>query len=67
MAVHRAARRRPGLKIILTTGFSEAAAAAAEQGMRVLPKPYDLAALTAELEHVLQPAPAARARARRKG
>jgi signal transduction histidine kinase/ActR/RegA family two-component response regulator len=64
-----AAKRRPGLKIILTTGFSEAAAAAAEQGMRVLPKPYDLAALTAELEYVLQPAPvdAARPKARRKG
>jgi signal transduction histidine kinase/CheY-like chemotaxis protein len=44
-----AAKRRPGMRVILTTGFSEAASAAAAEGMRVLPKPYDIAALTAEL------------------
>jgi signal transduction histidine kinase/CheY-like chemotaxis protein len=45
-----AAKRRPGMKVILTTGFSDAANEATAEGMRVLPKPYDIAALTAELE-----------------
>lgn len=60
-----AARLRPGLKVILTTGFSEAAAAAAAEGMRVLPKPYDIAALTAELEHVAAKTTPPRARRQR--
>jgi signal transduction histidine kinase/CheY-like chemotaxis protein len=47
-----AAKRRPGMKVILTTGFSDAAHEAAAEGMRVLSKPYDIAALTAELEAV---------------
>jgi CheY-like chemotaxis protein len=62
-----AARQRPELKIILTTGFSEAATAAAAEGMRVLPKPYDLAALTAELDQALSAGVRARPRARRRG
>jgi hypothetical protein len=40
------------MKVILTTGFSDAAHEAAAEGMRVLSKPYDIAALTAELEAV---------------
>jgi signal transduction histidine kinase/ActR/RegA family two-component response regulator len=39
------ARRRPELPVILTTGFSEAALAAREEGLRLLMKPYRLDAL----------------------
>jgi CheY-like chemotaxis protein len=39
----------PKLPIVLTTGFSEAATAAASAGFRVLPKPYAIEALACEL------------------
>ncbi len=45
-------RRRPDLPVILTTGFSDAAAAATAEGMRLLVKPYRIEALAAELEAV---------------
>jgi signal transduction histidine kinase/ActR/RegA family two-component response regulator len=44
------ARRRPDLPVILTTGFSEAAAAAREEGWRLLMKPYRLDALASALD-----------------
>jgi signal transduction histidine kinase/CheY-like chemotaxis protein len=44
------ARRRPDIPVVLTTGFSEAAAAAREEGVRLLMKPYRLDALAAALE-----------------
>ncbi len=43
-------RRRPELPIILTTGFSEAAAQAREQGFRLLMKPYRIETLASALE-----------------
>jgi CheY-like chemotaxis protein len=43
-------RRRPDLPVVLTTGFSEAAVAAREQGLRLLMKPYRMDALAAALE-----------------
>ena len=43
-------RRRPDLPIILTTGFSEAAAQARAQGFRLLLKPYRIEALATALE-----------------
>ena len=43
------AERWPDLPVLLTTGYSEAAAAALAEGFRVLPKPYRLEALAAEL------------------
>ena len=42
--------RRPGLPIVLTTGFSEAAAAANQDGLRLLVKPYRIDQLAAELQ-----------------
>jgi signal transduction histidine kinase/ActR/RegA family two-component response regulator len=48
------ARRRPDLPVILTTGFSEAAAAAREEGVRLLLKPYRLDALKAALDDAVQ-------------
>ena len=42
--------RRPGLPVVLTTGFSEAAAQAREQGFRLLMKPYRMDTLRAALE-----------------
>ncbi len=45
-------RRRPDLPVLLTTGYSEAAAAAADEGMRLLPKPYRLDTLAAEIEAI---------------
>jgi len=50
MALARAiAERWPDLPVLLTTGYSEAAAAALAEGFRVLPKPYRLEALATEL------------------
>ena len=43
-------KRRPGLPVVLTTGFSEAAAQAREQGFRLLMKPYRIETLGAALE-----------------
>jgi signal transduction histidine kinase/CheY-like chemotaxis protein len=42
-------KRRPGLPIVLTTGFSDAADSAARMGLRLLPKPYHIETLGAEL------------------
>jgi len=42
-------QKYPRLPIVLTTGFSEAATAAAQAGFRVLPKPYAIEALANEL------------------
>jgi signal transduction histidine kinase/CheY-like chemotaxis protein len=41
--------RRPDLPVVLTTGFSEAAEAATRKGLRLLPKPYRIDELAAEL------------------
>jgi signal transduction histidine kinase/CheY-like chemotaxis protein len=41
--------RRPDLPVVLTTGFSEAAEAATRKGFRLLPKPYRIEELAAEL------------------
>jgi len=43
-------KRRPGLPVVLTTGFSEAAAAANQDGLRLLVKPYRIEQLAAELQ-----------------
>ena len=50
---HEVAARHPGLPIILTTGYSDAAGAAAEAGFRLLPKPYALATLAETLDAAL--------------
>jgi len=42
-------QRRPGLPVVLTTGFSEAAEAATRKGLRLLPKPYRIEDLASEL------------------
>ena len=42
-------KMRPDLPVLLTTGFSEAADAATRKGLRLLPKPYRIEALAAEL------------------
>jgi DNA-binding NtrC family response regulator len=47
------ARRRPDLPIILTTGYSSAAASAMAEGLRLLVKPYRIDALAAELKEAL--------------
>jgi signal transduction histidine kinase/ActR/RegA family two-component response regulator len=47
-------RRRPDLPVLLTTGFSEAAATAREHGLRLLDKPYRMDALAAALEEALR-------------
>jgi len=43
-------RQRPGLPVVLTTGFSEAAAAANQDGLRLLVKPYRIEQLAAQLQ-----------------
>jgi signal transduction histidine kinase len=47
------ARRRPDLPIILTTGYSPAATAATQEGLRLLVKPYRMEDLANELRRVL--------------
>ena len=47
------AARRPGVPVVLTTGYSAAAAAAAADGIRLLVKPYRIEALAAELRAAL--------------
>jgi signal transduction histidine kinase/CheY-like chemotaxis protein len=42
-------QRRPGLPMVLTTGFSEAAESATRKGLRLLPKPYRIQDLASEL------------------
>jgi signal transduction histidine kinase len=46
-------RLRPDLPVLLTTGYSAAAAAAANEGRRVLVKPYRIEALAVELDAML--------------
>ena len=50
----------PHMPILLTTGFSEAAASAAAHGINLLEKPYDMSALARELSATLvsRPSPA---------
>ncbi|HYE45085.1 MAG TPA: ATP-binding protein [Caulobacter sp.] len=45
----RIAELRPGLPILLTTGYSEAAVAATAEGLRLLAKPYRIEDLAGEL------------------
>jgi CheY-like chemotaxis protein len=42
-------QRWPNLPVVLTTGFSEGADAASRMGLRLLPKPYRIEELAAEL------------------
>jgi len=44
---------RPDLPILLTTGYSDAAAAAAASGLRLLPKPYSIESLATALDETL--------------
>ncbi|HET8611616.1 MAG TPA: ATP-binding protein [Sphingomonas sp.] len=46
-------RRRPDMPILLMTGYSTAAAAAGEEGIRLLAKPYTLESLAAALAEAL--------------
>ncbi|MDX3899682.1 MAG: ATP-binding protein [Sphingobium sp.] len=46
-------RRWPDLKILLTSGYSEAAASALAEGRDILPKPYTIQALGAMFDEVL--------------
>jgi signal transduction histidine kinase/ActR/RegA family two-component response regulator len=46
-------RRRPGLPVLMTTGYSEAATAAMRDGLRLLVKPYTLETLATELKAAL--------------
>jgi len=48
------ARRRPELPIVLTTGYSSAAASASAEGIRLLVKPYRIDTLAAELTAALE-------------
>jgi CheY-like chemotaxis protein len=54
---HAARRLRPGLPVVLTTGYSEDVARI--EGVRVLPKPYRVGALAEMLEAALATAEAA--------
>jgi CheY-like chemotaxis protein len=51
------ARRRPDLPIVLTTGYSSAAASASSEGIRLLVKPYRIETLAAELCGALEGGP----------
>ncbi len=53
------AARWPVLKIVLTTGYSEAAASALAEGRELLTKPYAMHALSAKLSQLLEHADAA--------
>ncbi len=46
-------RRRPDLPVLLTTGFSPAAAAAQREGRRLLPKPYSIEGLSEAVRSAL--------------
>jgi signal transduction histidine kinase/CheY-like chemotaxis protein len=56
---HAIAREQPELPIVLTTGYSGSAAAAAAEGLRLLVKPYRIESLATELQAALACAPAA--------
>jgi signal transduction histidine kinase/ActR/RegA family two-component response regulator len=52
--VHEARRRRPGLPVLLTSGYAEAAIRnATQEGIPLLAKPYDIRALAEALDRVL--------------
>jgi signal transduction histidine kinase len=51
------ARRWPELPVVLTTGFSEAAAQAAQDGLRLVLKPYKIEVLAEELQAALDEPP----------
>jgi CheY-like chemotaxis protein len=51
------ARRWPDLPVVLTTGFSEAAAQAAQDGLRLVLKPYKIEVLAEELQAALDEPP----------
>jgi signal transduction histidine kinase/ActR/RegA family two-component response regulator len=51
------AKRRPDLPIVLTTGYSAAAASATGRGIRLLVKPYRMDAVAAELQAALTAKP----------
>jgi DNA-binding LytR/AlgR family response regulator len=54
-------RRRPGVPVVLTTGYIEAARSAMTEGLEVLVKPYSLEVLAATLTpHLDRHAPALR-------
>ncbi|MGH6970650.1 MAG: response regulator, partial [Caulobacteraceae bacterium] len=50
----RIAAERPDLPILLTTGYSAAAAEAAAEGLRLLVKPYRIEALSEQLQAALR-------------
>jgi signal transduction histidine kinase len=50
-------RRWPGLPVVLTTGFSEAAAQATADGLRLVLKPYKIDVLAGELQAALDEPP----------
>jgi signal transduction histidine kinase/ActR/RegA family two-component response regulator len=53
--VHEAQRRRPGLRVLLTSGYADAAIReAGREGIRVLRKPYDIHSLAQTLGEVLE-------------
>jgi len=56
--VREARRRRPGLPVLLTTGYTGSDAAAVPHGLPVLRKPYKLQDLAQALQSVLASAPA---------
>jgi len=58
---HEVARQRPDLPIILTTGYSAAAASASAEGLRLLLKPYRIEALAEALQSALTAGPPAHA------
>jgi DNA-binding LytR/AlgR family response regulator len=47
-------RRKPELPVVLTTGYSASASAAAQEGLRLLVKPYRIEALAAELAAAME-------------
>jgi signal transduction histidine kinase/ActR/RegA family two-component response regulator len=47
-------RRKPDLPVVLTTGYSASASAAAREGLRLLVKPYRIDALAAELAAAME-------------
>ena len=57
IALAREVRGRwPGLPVLLTTGFSEAAETAASEGLKLLSKPYRMDTLAAAVRDALKAA-----------
>ena len=54
-----ARRRRPGLPVLLTTGYTGAGGSAVPRGLPMLCKPYKLVELARALQSALAPAPSA--------